>query len=173
LSYLSNVYVAAILVDLRVVCIEDGVVNACGGGDQVTIIVLLDYISGHAVLSLPSKAVTLANDKVVTCIIDDSDVDDSKLVAAGKKLSAKDFQQGLGLGVRGNIVGCRDTVTDIASLSGVRASAGLCGNDYKTTRQKKMCDEPTAKAHQKNKILTLCHEGQGEDSSNCFGEHGY
>lgn len=79
-QYLSNVNVGAILVDLRVVFIEDGVVNACGSGDQVTIIVLLDYISGRAVLSLPSKAVTLANDKVVTCIINDSDVDDSKLV---------------------------------------------------------------------------------------------
>jgi hypothetical protein len=91
LRYLSNVNVAAILIDLRVVFIEDGVVNACGSGDQVTIIVLLDYISGRAVLSLPSKAVTLANDKVVTCIINDSDVDDSKLVAAGKKNISKGF----------------------------------------------------------------------------------
>lgn len=91
--YLSNVNVGAILVDLRVVFIEDGVVNACGGGDQVTIIVLLDYISGRAVLSLPSKAVTLANDKVVTCIIDDSDVDDSKLVAAGKNCQQRIFNK--------------------------------------------------------------------------------
>lgn len=128
-QYLSNVNVAAVLIDLRVVFIENGIVDACGGGDHVAIIVLLDYISSRAVLSLPSKAVTLANDKVVTCIIDDSDIDDSKLVG-------------------GNTVGCRDTVTDIASLSSVRASAGLCGNE-------------------------LCHEGQGEDSSNCFGEHGY
>lgn len=86
-QYLSNVNVAAILVDLRVVLIEDGGVDACGGGDNVAVIVLLDYIGGRAVLSLPSKAVTLANDKVVACFINDSDVDDSKLVG-------------------GNIVGC-------------------------------------------------------------------
>jgi hypothetical protein len=54
---------------------------------------LLDYISGRAVLSLPSKAVTLANDKVVTCVIDDSHVNDSQLVAAGRKLSAEDFNK--------------------------------------------------------------------------------
>jgi hypothetical protein len=77
---LSNVNVATIVVDLRVVFIQDGGVDACGGGDNVAIIVLLDYISSRAVLSLPSKAVTLANDKVVARFIDDSDVDDSKLV---------------------------------------------------------------------------------------------
>lgn len=127
-QYLSNVNVAAILVDLRVVCIEDGIVDACSGGDHVAIIEWLNYISCRAVLSLPSKAVTLANVKVVTCFINNSNVDDSKLVGR-------------------NVVGCRDTITDIASLSGVRASAGV----------------------RRNK---LCHEGQGEDSSNCFSEHG-
>lgn len=77
---LSNVNVATIVVDLRVVFIQDGGVDACGGGNNVAIIVLLDYISSRAVLSLPSKAVTLANDKVVARFVDDPDVDDSKLV---------------------------------------------------------------------------------------------
>jgi hypothetical protein len=60
---------------------------------------LLDYISGRAVLTLPSKAVILANDKVVACFVDDSDVDDSKLVPAGRKKLAENFQQGLELGL--------------------------------------------------------------------------
>jgi hypothetical protein len=106
LSYLSNVNVATIVVDLRVVFIQDGGVDACGGGNNVAIIVLLDYISSRAVLSLPSKAVTLANDKVVARFVDDPDVDDSKLVAAGRKLSAEDFQQRRRLGVRRDIIGC-------------------------------------------------------------------
>jgi len=116
-QYLSNVNIAAILVDLRVVFVQDSGVDARVGRDNVTIVVLLDYISGRAVLTLPSKAVILANDKVVARFVDDSDVDDSKLV-------------------RGNTVGCRNTVTDIASLSGVSASAGVCRNK-------------------------LCHQGQG------------
>lgn len=88
--YLSNVNIAAVLVDLRVVLIQDGVVDASGSRDNVAVIVGLNCVSSGAVLSLPSKAVGVARNEVVARVVNNSVVDDCELVATeGGNVSGK------------------------------------------------------------------------------------
>lgn len=145
-TYLSNVNISTILVDLRVVLIQDAEVDASGSRDNVAIIVCLNYVSGSAVLSRPSETVGVTNNEVVASVVNDSIVHDRKLVTTGVKLSAEEIQQRWELCIRGNLVSSRDTVTDITTLSNVTASAGRRSN-CTHTRKKWKKNETTEQPH--------------------------
>jgi len=101
---LSNVNVGTVLIDLRVVHIEDGAVNASHGGDTITSVVQLHDVGSRAVLALPAKANAGTGHEVVAPGIDGIDVDYRELVGR-------------------DLVGSRNAVANITCLYGVRTSA--------------------------------------------------
>jgi len=112
---LSNVNVGAVLIDLRVVRIENGVVNARHGGDPITSVIQLHDIGSRAVLALPTKAKAGTGLKVVARCINGVNVDYRELVGR-------------------NIVCSRDAVANITVLNGVSTSARLCEDELSDKR---------------------------------------
>jgi len=112
---LSNVNVAAILVDLRVVHVENGAVNAICPRDIVTIVVLLHDVGGRAVLACPAKANTSTRHEIVAPRVNCVDVDYRELVGRYRLHSG-------------------NAVANITFLNGVTASARLSGDELSDKR---------------------------------------
>jgi len=81
---LSNVQVGAVLVQLRVVEIEDSFVDARGIGNAVASVTELDDTSSGAILALPTETEGGARHQIVALGVNDVVIDDRELVAGGE-----------------------------------------------------------------------------------------
>ena len=80
-AYLADVEVRAVVGDLRVVLLEERLVEAGRAGDVAAGLLRLDDPDVRAVLGVVADAVGLARDEVRAVLVDHTRVDDGALVA--------------------------------------------------------------------------------------------
>jgi len=97
---LANVDIRAVAVDLGVVCVEDGGVDASVGGDDVTRVIRRHDVRVRAILACGTQADCLADAKVVTRRVDGGVVNSRELIC-------------------GCVVGRGDAVASVARDDGV------------------------------------------------------